>query len=214
MHSSSNLSSRNSLRTGLPKMANKAIGRASPAQPTRLGAANPANRDQTDTANETAEDNCQDYDQHHRSQRKSSKPDVLPANASDAELRATWPASALNPPKEATHRSTTRQQLLRGTEDTKSHDRSPSTISNQNIHAPLSASGMTGEIRQGRIRVGEIGNADFDGDDGQHTTASDCFEVKGVVGEPKSTHIKSVLIRHVHKGQVPKYSRGFTKRWT
>jgi hypothetical protein len=45
----------------------------------------------------------------------------------------------------------------------------------------------------------------FDGDNGQHTTASDRFEVKGVVGEPKSSHVKSVLLRHVQTGHVPYY---------
>jgi hypothetical protein len=29
----------------------------------------------------------------------------------------------------------------------------------------------------------EVGNADFDGDDGKHTTSSDRFKVKGGVGE-------------------------------
>jgi hypothetical protein len=91
-------------------------------------------------------------------------------------------------------------------EDTKSNDRSPSTISNKKTHWPLSASGPTGEDRRGGIMVGEVGTADFDGDDGQHTTASDRFEVKGVVGEPKSSHVKSVLMRHVQTGHVPYYS--------
>ena len=43
-------------------------------------------------------------------------------------------------------------------------------------------------MQRGGIGFGEVGNADFDGDDGQHKTASDCFEVNGVVGEPKSSH--------------------------
>jgi hypothetical protein len=51
---------------------------------------------------------------------------------------------------------------------------------------PLSASGPTGEVRRGGIGVREVGNADFDGYDGQHTTASDRFAVKGVNGEPKA----------------------------
>jgi len=78
---------------------------------------------------------------------------------------------------------------------------------------PLSASGPTREVRQGGIGFREVGNADFDGDDGQHTTASDRFEVKGVDGEPKSSHVKSVLMRHIQTGHVPYYSRGLYKRW-
>jgi len=58
-----------------------------------------------------------------------------------------------------------------------------------------------------------VGNADFDGDDGQHTTASDRVEVKGVIGEPKSSLVKSVLMRHVKTGHVPYYSRRFYKQW-
>jgi hypothetical protein len=50
-------------------------------------AANPASRDQPDTPNQAAEDNCQAYCQHHRSQRKFSKANVLPANANNADLR-------------------------------------------------------------------------------------------------------------------------------
>jgi hypothetical protein len=68
-------------------------------------------------------------------------------------------------------------------------------------------------VRPGGIGVGEIGIAHFHGDDGQHTTASDRFEVKGVVGEPKSSHIKSVLMRHVPTEHVRCYSPGFCKRW-
>ena len=49
----------------------------SPSQPTPPVAANPANRDQTDMANQAAENNCQAYRQHHNGyQRKSSKADV------------------------------------------------------------------------------------------------------------------------------------------
>jgi hypothetical protein len=61
--------------------------------------------------------------------------------------------------------------------------------------------------------VREFGNTDFDGDDGQHTTASDLSEVNGLIGEPKSSHAKSVLMRHVQTRHVPYYSRCFAKRW-
>jgi len=80
-NNSSNNSSKNSIQTHLPKAANKAIGHPSPSQLTPLVVANPANRDQTDAANQAAENTCQAYQQHHGSQRKSSKADVLPANA-------------------------------------------------------------------------------------------------------------------------------------
>jgi len=61
--------------------------------------------------------------------------------------------------------------------------------------------------------VGEVGNADVDGNDGQHSTTSDRFEVKGVVGEPKSSHYLSVLMRHVQSGHFPGYSRTVYLRW-
>jgi hypothetical protein len=184
-NSSSNNSCRNSLRTHLPKAVHEAIAHPSPSHPTPP-AANSANRDQTETANQAAEDNRQAYRQHHVSQRKSSKAEVLPANAYDADLRTTRRASALNTHKEVTHHNRTRHLLQTGTQDAKSNDRSPSIINSQKTHRPLSASGPTGEARRGGIGVGEVGNAEIDGDDGQHTTASDRFEVKGVVGEPKS----------------------------
>jgi hypothetical protein len=60
INSSSIISSRNSLRTHRPKAANAATSYPSPAQPTPP-AANLANRDQTDTANQAAEDNGQVY---------------------------------------------------------------------------------------------------------------------------------------------------------
>jgi hypothetical protein len=47
-----------------------------------------------------------------------------------------------------------------------------------------------GTVRRGGIGVSEVGNVVFDDDDGQHTTASDRLEVKGVVVEPKSSHVK------------------------
>jgi len=106
-NNSSNNSSRNSLPTRLPKVANEDVGRPSPSQPT-LPAANPGNRDQTDTANQVAEDNRQAYHQHHGSQRESSKADVLPANAYDADLRTRRRPSALNTHEEVTHRRRTR----------------------------------------------------------------------------------------------------------
>jgi hypothetical protein len=98
-------------------------------------------------------------------------------------------------------------------EDTKSNNRSPSINNSPKTHRLPSACGPTGEVRQGGIEVGEVGNADFHGDNGQHTTALDRFEVKGVVGEPKGSHLKSVLMRHVQIRHVPYYSRGYDKRW-
>jgi hypothetical protein len=68
-------------------------------------------------------------------------------------------------------------------------------------------------VRPGGSGVGEVGNPDIDGDNGQNTTASDPFEVKGVVGAPKSSHVKSVLRRHVPTGHVPYHSRGFYNSW-
>jgi len=59
-----------------------------------------------------------------------------------------------------------------------------------------------------RIGVREIGNADFDGADGQHTTASNRMDVKGVFGVPRSSHPKSVLMQH-----VPYYSPSCYERW-
>jgi len=107
-HSSSNNSSRNSLRTRLPTAANEATGHPSPSQPTPPAAADPANQDQTDTANPAAEDNRQAYPQHHGSQRKSWKANVVPANAYDADLGTKRRASALNTHEEVTHNSRTR----------------------------------------------------------------------------------------------------------
>jgi len=105
-NNSSNNSSSNSLRTRLPKAANEAIGHPSASQPTPPAAANLANRDQTDTAIQVAEDNRQAYHQHHGSQRKSAKAEVQPANAYDADLRTTRRTSAPNT-HEVTHRSRT-----------------------------------------------------------------------------------------------------------
>jgi len=51
--------------------------------------------------------------------------------------------------------------------------------------------------------VWQGGDAGSDGDNGQHKTASVCFEVKVVVVEPKRSHVKSVLMRHVQIGHVP-----------
>ena len=74
-------SSRNSLWTRLPKVANEATGHASLSQLTPPAAANPANGEQTDWANQVAEDYRQAYRQHNGSQRKSLKADVLLENA-------------------------------------------------------------------------------------------------------------------------------------
>jgi len=49
---------------------------------------------------------------------------------------------------------------------------------------------MMGDVRRSRFGVGEVGTGEIDGDDGQHTTASDRFEIKGVVEEPKCSHVK------------------------
>jgi len=65
-----------------------------------------------------------------------------------------------------------------------------------------------GEVRRGGIVVSGVGNADFDHHDGQHTTASDHFEVKSGVADPNSSHVKSVLRYHVQTGHVPYYARG------
>jgi hypothetical protein len=106
---------------------------------------------------------------------------------------------------EVTHHNRTRHWLQTGAENTKTNDSSPLIINSQKTHRLPSAVGPTGEVHQGVIGVIEVGIADCDGDDGQHTTASDRFDVKGV-GEPKSCHVKSVLMRHVQTGHVPLYS--------
>ena len=69
-----------------------------------------------------------------------------------------------------------------------------------------------GEVRQRGIKVTEVGNADFDCGDGQHTTASDRFEIMGVIGEPKSSHVKSELMQHVQTRHVPYYLGSVYKR--
>jgi len=96
-NSSSNNSKKNSLRTRLTKPANEAIAHPSPSQHTSPAAANPANRNRTDMPNHAAEDNCQACRQHHGSQWKCSKANVLPANAHNAEFWTRRRASALNP---------------------------------------------------------------------------------------------------------------------
>jgi len=65
---SCNNSTTNSLRTRLPNAAKEAIGHPSPSQPTPQAAANPGNQDQTDRANQAAEDTGQAHRQHHGSQ--------------------------------------------------------------------------------------------------------------------------------------------------
>jgi len=177
-NSSSN-SSRNSLWTHLPKAANEATGHPSLSQPTPP-VANPPNQDQTDTASQVAEDNQQACHQHHGSQEKSSKANVLLASAYDADVRTTRQRSALNAHEEVTHRSRTRHYLQTGTENTISNDRILLTINSENTHRPRSAFGLMGEVPRGGIAFREVGNTDFDGDDAQHTTATDCFEVKSV----------------------------------
>ena len=193
--------------------ANNATGHPAPRQTTPPAAANPANRDQTDTANHGAEDKFQPCRQQHGCQQKSSNADVLPANAYDVDLWTTRREVALNTHVEVTHHCRTRHYLQTGTEDTKSHDRSPSIINSKKSDRLLSPSGPTEEARRGGIGVREVGNADFDGNDGQHTTALDPFQVKSGVGEPKRLHVKSVLMRHVQTRHVTYYSRGFYKRW-
>jgi hypothetical protein len=75
-NSSSNNSSRNSLQTCLPNAANQATGHPSLSQ-QNPPAANPANRDQMNTANQETDDNCQAYRQHHGTQWKSLKADII-----------------------------------------------------------------------------------------------------------------------------------------
>jgi len=132
-NSGSITSSRNSLHTHLPKAACEATSHPSPGQLTPP-AANPANRDQTATANQAAEDNRQVYRQHNGFQLKCLKADALPAYAYNTDLRTTRRASALNTHQEVTHHSRTRHLLQTGTEDTKTKDRSPSIINSQKTH--------------------------------------------------------------------------------
>jgi len=100
---SSRNTSRNSLRTRHPKAANEATGHPSLSHLTPK-AANPANQDETNTANQVAKDNRPAYRQHHGSQQKSSKANVLAVNAHDADLRTRRWASSLNTHEEVTHR--------------------------------------------------------------------------------------------------------------
>jgi hypothetical protein len=73
------------------------------------------------------------------------------------------------------------------------------------------ASGLTGEVPQTGIGFREVSDADIDRDDRQHTSASDRFEVKSGIGEPKSTHSMSVLMPHVQTIHVPYCSQGVYK---
>jgi len=167
--------------------ANEATGDPSLSKSTPPAPANPANWDQTEMANQPVVNNCQPYRQHHGSQKKSSKADGLLANAHDAELRTTRRASTLNSHEETTHcNSRSTHWLQTGTGDTKSNDRSPSIIHSQRTGEPLSASCLMGDFRRGGIGFRKVGNADFDGDDGQHITASDRIEGKGVVEIPNA----------------------------
>jgi len=100
-------SSTNSLRTCLPKVENVASGHPSPSQPTPQ-AANLGNYDQTNRANQAAEDNRRAYRQHPQCQQKFLNDDVLPANDYIADLWTTLLACALNAHEQVTHRSRTR----------------------------------------------------------------------------------------------------------
>jgi hypothetical protein len=82
-------------------------------------------------------------------------------------------------------------------EDTKSNHRSRSTFNNQNTHSPLLASGLKAEVSLGGIGFREVGNGDFDGDDGQQRARLDRFEVKGVLAADTRSHVKLALAWHV-----------------
>jgi len=82
-------------------------------------------------------------------------------------------------------------------EDTKSNDRRPMIVDSQKTHKPPTASGLMEEIGPGGTWCREFGKAEFHGDDGQYTTASNCVEVMGIVGEPIGSCVTSVLIWHV-----------------
>ena len=136
---------------------------------------------------------------------------VLPTSVYDADLLTTRRGSALNTHKEVNYHSRTRHSVQTGTKDNKSNNSSPSIISTKITHRAVTASDPTGKIRHGEIGSREVGYTDFDCDDGQHTTASDCVEVKGVVQEPKGSHLKSVFMRHLQTEHVWHHSWGFYK---
>jgi len=131
---SSNNSSRNSVRTNLPKITNEGIGNWSQIHQTHQAADNLTNQSQTDTANLAMVEVRQAYYQHHGSQSKSWEAKVLPANGYDADRCITKRTSALNTHEEVTlHDSWTRLLPQTGPEGTKSNARSPSTINNQKL---------------------------------------------------------------------------------
>jgi len=85
-------------------------------------------------------------------------------------------------------------------------------MKNQKTDRPLSASGLMRLVPQPEVGVGDVGDEEFEGDDGQHSTTPDRFEVPGIAREPKSSDVKSVLKSHDQPGHVPYYSRGMSKR--
>jgi len=70
-------------------------------------------------------------------------------------------------------------------ENNKSKDRIPSIINSQKTPSLHSESKLTSDDRTGGIAVKAVDDADFDGDDRQHTTALDRIEVESVIGDPK-----------------------------
>jgi hypothetical protein len=95
--------------------------------------------------------------------------------------------------------------------DTRSNGRCPTTIENQQTHRSIPESDQMGEFRQCGFGVREVGNADFDGNNAQHATATDHFEVKGVVEESKISDVKSALLLALQTGHALYYSQGFQK---
>jgi hypothetical protein len=79
-NSGSNDSSRLSLQTCVPKAANEFTIQPFLGKPTPTVAANPANWEQSNMDNQTVEDNCEVYSQHHQSQVKYSNVDIPLAN--------------------------------------------------------------------------------------------------------------------------------------
>jgi len=176
--------------------------------------AHPANQDGTNRPNQAPEDRHQVYHLHHGSQQISSKVEALPANAYDADLQTTTWASALTTPKEVTHRrGRTIHSLRTGTDNTKSNNRCLSMINSHKTHRLLSGSCPMEEVQWGRIGFKEVGNAEFDSNDKQHTTTSDRFEVNHGVGAPTSSHIKWEHIRHVQGRSVPYCTWDFDQSW-
>lgn len=71
------------------------------------------------------------------------------------------------------------------------------------------ASGPKGVVLPARIGFGEHRIAGIDGNDGYHTSTLDCVEGKGGVGEVASSHVRSVLIKHVQTRYIANCTRGF-----